>query len=50
MWTFRSNRLLETVDVSVVNLVGPSGRYPWFSGGRRVASGPLFAHDFVLSP
>ena len=26
MWSFRSNRLLEPVDVSVVNLVGALGQ------------------------
>lgn len=27
MWSFRSNRLLEPVDITVVNLVGALGRY-----------------------
>ena len=27
MWSFRNNRLLEPVDVTVVNLVGALGRY-----------------------
>ncbi len=27
MWSFRNNRLLEPVDVTVVDLVGALGRY-----------------------